>query len=310
MRRALLPLAAMMMIAAKDPPPPAPAPAPPADPQTIPPAVRAMLDAAMATGNDGEVNTVEKYARLGSPESADAIAELIAMWRSAKQNSATRAIQQAQFLELVTGRVELGGYYTTGNTNNVGLTGRIQAQREGLRWRHKLNLLGEYQESLGTTTREHYLAAYEPNYKIDERAYIYGAMQFESDQYLGYFERYSASIGAGYSVIKSAPMTLDLELGPAYRRTRFTDQLIESNLAARGKVDFDWRLTSGLTFSQDASAYVQSANSTLTGMTALNAKLWGPLSAQMSYNISYESKPPLGRVKTDTTSRASLVYTF
>jgi putative salt-induced outer membrane protein len=40
------------------------------------------------------------------------------------------------------------------------------------------------------------------------------------------------------------------------------------------------------------------------------AKLLGPLSAQVSYTVQYESMPPEGRVSTDTISRASLVYTF
>ena len=38
--------------------------------------------------------------------------------------------------------------------------------------------------------------------------------------------------------------------------------------------------------------------------------LFGPLSAQLSYAVQYESMPPEGRRDTDTTSRASLVYSF
>jgi putative salt-induced outer membrane protein len=75
-------------------------------------------------------------------------------------------------------------------------------------------------------------------------------------------------------------------------------------------VDLDWRLTPGLTLRQDASAYLQRYNSTVSSTTAMAAKLLGPLSAQLSYTVQYESMPPIGRVSTDTTSRASLVYTF
>ena len=48
--------------------------------------------------------------------------------------------------------------------------------------------------SLGVTSREHYLLAYEPNLKLDERRFIYGAAQFESDRFFGYDERYSLSL--------------------------------------------------------------------------------------------------------------------
>ena len=281
-----------------------------ADDQVIPPTIKAMLDAAMKSGNDGEVGTVAKYAMTADPSCADAVAKTVAKWRSDRKARADAKLREANFIELVKGRVELGGYITTGNTSNKGLTGALDLRREGLRWRHKLRLQADYQESLGVTTREHYLAAYEPNYKIDDRAYVYGAAQYESDRFLGYDDRESVSVGAGYSAIKQPAMKLDLELGPAYRHTNFTDSTEERNFAARGSVDFDWRLNKAISFRQDASAYLQSANSTVFSKSALAAKLFGPFSAQLSYTLQYESMPPLGSKTTDTTSRASLVVDF
>jgi putative salt-induced outer membrane protein len=281
-----------------------------ADIAQIPPQVKAMLDAAMESGSESEVAIVEKYARSASPDNALAITELTAKWRADRRVSADSKLRSADFLALLKGRIEVGGFLTTGNTDNIGVTANIAVSRDGYRWRHKLALLAEYQESAGVTSREHYRAAYEPNYKIDDRAYIYGAAQFESDRYLGYFERYSGSVGAGYSVVKSSSVGLDLELGPAYRYTRFSDETVESNIAARGSARFGWTLASGVRLTQDASAYLQSANSTLTGRTALAAKLFGPVSAQLSYDVSYETKPPAGRVHSDSATRASVAYSF
>jgi putative salt-induced outer membrane protein len=75
-------------------------------------------------------------------------------------------------------------------------------------------------------------------------------------------------------------------------------------------VDFALKLSKALQLTQNASAYVERYNSTVTGTTALNAKVLGPLSAQFSYNVQYESMPPEGRVTTDQISRAGLVYAF
>ncbi|MGK6320124.1 DUF481 domain-containing protein [Sphingomonas sp. DT-204] len=308
MRSVLLPLAALLMMG--NTPDPAPPTTGALDSDDIPPVIRAMLQAAMESGNDSEVATVEKYARNASPENAREIAEITARWRNERNAAVTEKLRTSDFLTLLKGRIEVGGFLTTGNTENVGVTANVNLTREGYRWRHRLNLLAEYQESNGVTSREHYLASFEPNYKIDDRAYVYGAVQFESDRYLGYFERYSTSFGAGYSAIKSTNLSLDLEVGPAYRYTRFTDETRESNLGARGTVRFGWTLAPGMRLTQDASTYVQSANSTVTGRTALSARLFGPLSAQLSYDVAYESRPPEGQVNTDTTSRASLVYTF
>jgi putative salt-induced outer membrane protein len=282
----------------------------PAEPADIPAPIRAMLEAAIASGNEGEVTTIVKYARTADPASGDAVLRIANDWRSARARERQTRIQRAGLLDLWSGRAEIGGFINTGNSETAGVIGILDLTREGLDWRHKLRAQGDYQRSLGITTREQYLFAYEPNWKIDARRYVYGAAQFESDRFLGYNQRYSASAGAGYSPIKTSAVSLNLELGPAFRHTEFTDDTVESSFAARGNLDLDLKLSPGLTFTQDASAYLQRYNSTVSSSTALAARLIGPLSARVSYTVQYESMPPLGRVSTDTTSRASLVYTF
>lgn len=276
----------------------------------IPPAIQAMLDAAMESGSEGDVAVIVKYAKGADPASADLVAKIASDWRKERQARAQRRIREAAFFDLMKGRAELGGYLSRGNTNNVGVTGNLELRREGLEWRHKLRAQADYQESLGIVSRERYLAAYEPNWKFDDRAYLYGAAQYEKDRFSGFSDRVSISTGVGYSAIRSPAVKLDLELGPAYRATRFLNSPDEDNLAARGSLDFDWKLSRSITLRQNASAYVQDANSTVASKSALLARLIGPLSAQVSYTVQYESMPPAGRKTTDTTSRAALVVDF
>jgi putative salt-induced outer membrane protein len=280
------------------------------DSAPIPAPIQAMLDSAMASGNEGEVTTIAKYARTAAPDSADLITRITDTWREARRKQTESKLRRADFFDLVKGRAELGAYATTGNTRNIGVTAGVEVRREALEWRHKLRLQADYQESLGQVTRERYLAAYEPNWKFDERAYLYGAIQYESDRFSGFYDRFSVSTGAGYSAIKRPNLRLDLEVGPAFRHTRFTDATIESNVAARGSVDLDWKLNRDISIRQNASAYLQDANSTISSKSALLARLIGPLSAQLSYTLQYESMPPIGRQTTDTTSRAALVVDF
>lgn len=280
------------------------------DPATIPPPIKAMLDAAIATGNDAEIATVVKYARIADPASGDAAQALAAAWAGDRAREHTEVLQQASFLDLWTGKVELGGYITTGNSDTAGATGIAQATREGLKWRHKFYVQADYAESLGVATRRHLLAQWQPNYKIDDRSYVYGATVFESDPFLGYHERYSLSAGAGYGLVKEPAVTLSLELGPAYRHTRFIDQRVEESVAGRGSLDFDWKISPQITFTQDASGYLEKFNSSLSSTSALSAKVLGPLAASVSYAVQYESQPPEGRKTTDTVGRASLVYSF
>lgn len=281
-----------------------------AEDPVIPPTIKSMLEAAMQSGSEGDVAVIVKYARNADPASADLVVKIATDWRNERLAQANRKIREADFFDLVKGRAELGGYMSTGNTENIGLTAAIEVKREALEWRHKLRLQADYQESLGLVTRERYLAAYEPNWKFDDRAYMYGAAQYESDRFSGFNDRVSLSTGAGYSAIRSPAVKLDLELGPAFRHTRFIDDTIESNVAARGSMDFGWKLSRSISVTQNASAYLQAANSTVSSRSALLAKLFGPFSAQFSYTLQYESMPPIGRQTTDTTSRAALVVDF
>lgn len=269
-----------------------------------------LLEAAIKGGNEADIDTLAKYLRAAAPESADTVAIRIAAWKEQRREATTAQLSHASFFSLIKGQIEFGGMVSTGNTDSIGVHTQIDLTRDGLNWRHKLKMLGEYQESDSVPTREHYLAAFESNYKFDDRFYAYGTTQFESDRFFGYGQRYATSLGLGYSAQKGRLTTLDVELGPAYRLTDFTDGAHERNFAARGSIDFAYQLNRGLTISNNSSAYLQSANSTLASTTALKAKLFGPVSGQFSYSIQYESLPPDGRRNTDTTSRAALVYQF
>ncbi|MEP3767796.1 MAG: DUF481 domain-containing protein, partial [Marinomonas sp.] len=61
---------------------------------------------------------------------------------------------------------------------------------------------------------------------------------------------------------------------------------------------------------ESASATIASDTNTFVSTTALDAKLLGSLSARLSYTVEHETNPPIGRIKTDTLSRATLVYGF
>lgn len=280
------------------------------DPALIPPEIKSMLDAAIASGNEVDINTIVKYATNASPDNADAIRKIALDWKSDRDQTKTERIQEARFLDLWSGKVDLGGFITTGNSNTSGVSASVNLLRDGLAWRQKVKGQIDYQRSLGVTTREHYLVSYEPNYKVTDRTYIYGAAQYESDRFLGYYDRFSTSVGAGFSVVKTSRTRLDLEIGPAFRATDFTDHTNQNSIAARGSLDFSVQLPYGVKLTQSASGYLERYNSTLTGTTALNAKLFGPLAAQLSYNVQYESQPPIGNVSTDTITRAGLSYSF
>lgn len=300
-----------------------PLPAAPA----LPGPVRAMIDAAIATGDEAKVRTVVDLAKATNPDASaeiDALHKVFADSKSEQRRLAEEArlaaIRDAGVLENWKGRGEVGGFRSTGNSSNTGLSAAIDIKREGIDWTHQLRGRVDYQRSAGVTSREKYFAAYEPRYQIGDDLFTYGLVQFESDRFQGFDERYALSAGVGYQALKRPDLNLSVKAGPALRHTNFTSGENDTRLAGLLGLDFDWTFADGVKLTQDtnlvaetggaATVIFDSRNTTLALATGLEARITGKLSTRLSYAIDYQSDPPPGKVGTDTLSRVTFVYGF
>ncbi len=293
----------------------------------LPQPVRAMIEAAIATGDEGKVHTVAEIARTTNPDDIAAIDALIADFtaslaaRKAAEAEANHiALREASLLENWSGRGELGGFRATGNSSNTGFTAGLTLERQGIAWRHRLTGRADYQRANGVTTREQFLGRYEPNINVSDRFYIYALAQYERDRFQGFSGRYALSGGMGYQAIKADALQLSLKAGPAYRVTQFTDGREESRIAGLLALDFDWQITERLKLTQDtnavaetggtAVAIIDSRNTSIDLTTGLDATIAKSLKARLSYAVEYDSNPPPGAVQSDTLSRVTLIYDF
>lgn len=283
--------------------PEAPSEAPAVDP------LFQMVENAVDKGNDAEMDAIVKFASTQSPDRAKQFQAMADNRKKARIAAQLAKVRDAPIYELWDGQVELGGFRTTGNTNTAGLSGALRVHRDGLRWRNNANATADYQENQGITSRERYTGSLEANYKFSKKGYAVGIVQYENDRFLGYAGRYSASLGLGYRALEGN-IQLDLEAGPAIRHTNYADNGTETAIAARGSIDFTWKLNRTVSLDHDLSLYADHVNSSIIGQTSLSAKLFGPLSARFSYNVQFESRPINDRKQLDTTSRAALVYDF
>lgn len=276
-----------------------------------------MIDAAIANGDEAKARAVIAIARETNPADASEVDAILADYETrlaaaAKEAEAAKQaeIRSAGLFENWTGAGELGAFRSTGNSDNIGITAGLGLTREGINWRHKLSGRADYQETEGVVTREQYLAAYEPNFKLSGSLYLYGLAQYERDQFQGFSGRYSVSGGLGYDIIKRDDMTLSVKAGPAWRRTDLVGGGGSSSFAGLAAIDFGWRISEGISLTQSGSALMQSGSSTFISDTGLTAKIANELSVRLSYTIEHDTEPPLGAVKTDTLSRFTLIYDF
>lgn len=280
------------------------------DAPLLPPSVREMLEAAIANGNETEIATVAKIAKQTNPGSADEIQRMVGHWKDRTKETHEAVIREASFAELWTGRIEAGGFRSTGSTSEIGISIAANVKRTGIQWSHKLTGAIDYRRANGITSRERYFASYEPRYEFDTRGFAYGLAQFERDTTIGYDQRYTASAGIGYKLIVSKRVDLSADAGPSIRHAKYTIGAEETKLGARGSLDLAWRISPLLTFKQTASTYAESDVLTLNALSSLETKVGRRLSAALSYNIQYESETLLTDKDFNTLSRVTLTYDF
>lgn len=296
-----------------------------------------LIDTALRSGDKAGLDAVLRYAKQAHPQSAEDIDAQVAAFRtdsSSRQQAAAPAptpapapVVVAQAAEPAaadakpaeetaaadvkwSGEGELGAFTSTGNAPGMGLAGGLKLTAEGEDWRVGLLGRADYQETSDVVVREQYRFSLEPNYKFNERGYVYGLGQYEQDRFQGFHSRYSISGGVGYSFLTGDDAQLSVKAGPAWRFTKLVTGMDESVVAGLASVDIKLKITPTIQLSEAASAYVDEERSTLFSVAALDSQLIGKLKARLSYTVQYESTPALGRAPTDTTSRLTLVYGF
>jgi putative salt-induced outer membrane protein len=293
----------------------------------LPEPVRAMIEAAIATGDEAKVRAVVEAARATNPDEHEAIDAMFADFQEAKRER-ERELAQARREEILhaglfdrwEGSGQIGAFQSSGNNDNAGVTAALELQRFGIDWRHKLRTTLDYQRTNDTTTREQYFVSYEPRFDINPGLFAFALAQWERDRFQGFYGRYAVSAGLGYQVLARDNIQLSLKAGPAYRFTEFANGRSEESLAALAGIDFDWQLSDTIKLTQDtdfvaegggsATAIIDAQTTTLNLVTGVEADLIDWLTARLSYAVEYDSNPPPGAVSTDTLTRFTLVYDF
>ncbi len=274
----------------------------------MPDAIAVMLDA--AAGDAAQLKVVADIAKKTNPQSSAEIDAKVAGFAIAQARAREEKLASQGILEGWSGSGEAGGFISGGNTSTKGVAIGANLVKETRSWKHSLRGFVDYQRQDGVTTRERYFAGYEGNYNITPNFYALATLAYEKDRFSGFDRRFSESLGLGYKLINTDSIKLAIEGGPALRQTQYTSGIDDNAFAARGAGSLNWTISPSLTFSENATIFYDSFNTSVQSITALTAKLGGALSARASFQYNNESNPPAGRKNSDTTSRITLVYSY
>lgn len=294
--------------------------APAADAAPLPDPVRAMIASAAAREDPAVFATVLSVARQANPDSLDEIDALAADLTAgpaapepepALEVAAAAAPAAASLDEAVwKGSIELGGAIAQGRTETVGGYGVIDVSRLAPGWSQRLTWRGDYQETDGRASTQRLSLAYEPRARLSPQRYAFGLAQYEHDRFLGVERRYTVGAGLGVQLARSEELKIAVDLGPALRLTETREFGEERAAAGRASLNIRWLPTERVTLSQEAAVYADEQQTSAKSITALETLLFGPLKGRLSYNMQYERDARVARSDLDTTTRASILYTF
>lgn len=278
-----------------------------AEPMT--PSVKAMIEKAAQSGDQAKIDAVVSVAKSLHPESAGEIDGTVAAVKADREVQRQEKPAKGGFFDNWTGSGEVGGSFATGNSTTKTVAVGVALKKDGLRWRQALQAKADFQRSDGQTDQERFAASYQIDRKLNKHLYVFANVGWERDQGAGLNSRFTETLGLGYRVVDRPSFTWDLEGGPALRQARFIDR-DENGLAFRAASKLGWTITPGIAVTQVTNGFFEGGTTSATAETAITGQLVGALSARLSFNVLYESDPPIGLKHIDTVTRATLVYGF
>ena len=288
----------------------------------IDPALKSMLETAIKSGDQSQIAAIEKIAIATWPEEAGAIKALIAkLSEPAKDDNVSKTSQEIKKSNIVNyylnpglwnGQLELGGGTSTGNTEEQGITIGLSFKRIFAKnWEHDLDSNFDYAKRRGLVTKRKIIGEYKILFKPWDSYYVMNFIQAEADKFSGYKYRITENIGMGYEIINKGNMLWRIEGGPGIRYNKlYITNISETEFLGRLSNTFEMDLWKNIKLSNKTSAVFTDTSTTFDNKAQLSARINKHLAAKLSFSVKHDTSAPLDKKKTDTVSRATIVYDF
>jgi len=217
------------------------------------------------------------------------------------------------------GQGEAGLVVASGNTDTETLNVGLKFENKGKLWDHEIGF-GAYQASNdGEDTAESLTASYTLKRNLTERSNIFFNLGYLDDDFDGFTEQLSASVGYGYKVINNDRITWETGAGVGYRDTSELtinddgseiegDDLSSATFVLRS--DYSHQFTDNTKFVDAFKAEIGSDNTFIENDAALFVAMSERFSLKVGFIVRHNTDPAPGADETDTISSLSLVYGF
>jgi putative salt-induced outer membrane protein len=234
------------------------------------------------------------------------------------------------------GSGEFGFASSTGNSRSENVNAKLGLNQENEQWKNSFFVDALRSKSQQTvvdangntlkqfnTTANRYDGGASVGYKLDPRSYIVGAARYEHDDFGANLWQGIVSLGYGYIALKDERNELSFEIGPGYKRYRPADidvlvgtevvrqrQPTESEMVARGLVNYKFKLTANTAFEDTLLVEAGSKNTYLQNDASLAVSMTKKLALKVGFQMRHNSDVLPDTKKTDTLTTTNLVYSF
>lgn len=215
------------------------------------------------------------------------------------------------------GKAEAGVVLARGNTETTTANGKLDVANELEKWKHSALLAALYAQSEDSVTDEletsaqRYEARWQSDYKFTPRAFWFGGLRYERDEFSGFDYQASLTTGLGYRFIDTDRTKFYGQAGVGYRQLQ--DSLTgekEDEVVYRGDLGFERVLTANTKLTDKLIVEAGSTNTFAGNDLALEVKMSERFGLSLGYGVRYNSDPPTGLESTDTLTTVNLSYSF
>jgi putative salt-induced outer membrane protein len=210
------------------------------------------------------------------------------------------------------GSGELGFVNTTGNTETVALTAKLNFVRTGEKWRHRFTGTALVTSEDGSTDNERYTMEVQSDRKLSEKSWLFGAFRWDADKFGSYDPQLSLTAGYGYQLMKSEKHSLKGEIGGGYRKLEERETGISSSeVIARFLLDDSWQVFKTTLWTNRLLVESGSSNTFTQFNTDLAVSMTARFAVKLGFELRNNTKVPPGDSEhTDTITSVNLVYNF
>ncbi len=220
------------------------------------------------------------------------------------------------------GQGEAGYVMARGNTDSDTANAKIDIATENDRWKHAFALAGLYGKSNEIKSAQRFETRWQTDYKLNERAFVFGALRLEQDRFSGFEYQATASTGLGYHFIDTPDTQLVGTLGGGYRTLKPETLIKDANKNVIDRIpgersnegvvsaglNYEHALTPNTKIIDKLLAEYGSQNTFTQNDLALQVSMSEKLALSVGYGVRHNTEPPAGLKKTDQLTTLNLVY--